>query len=180
MGLVACLLLGLSTWNSASAVVLTLLDWTTVPVPSGAHPDRYELPTELLFPSGKMIVMIAVDYQNLPQSSGGHPIQSTAFLFSPDDVLGTPVIENTAQRYRARVIFKPTSYLTDLSNPSAPAFVAMHGTGNSLTLLTWTATYTDNSTRTAYSGVIPEPGSSAFIAFSVSLGLFRRRVARRH
>lgn len=183
MGLVGCMLLGFSTWNTASAAVLTLLDWTTVPIPSGAHPDRYTLPYDLLFPiSGKTITTVEMDYQNQPFVPGDHPIQSIAFLFASGDVLSTTVFESTSQRYRARVVFKPTSYFTNFTDPFAPALVAMHGPigGGTLTSAQWTVTYTDSTTATSNNGIIPEPGSAAFIAIASTIGFFRRRVPRRH
>jgi len=180
MGAVACALLVFSTWNAASAAVLTLLDWTTIPVPSGTHPDRYELPYEFLFPiSGKTITTVELDYRNLPMVSGEHGIQSVAFLFSPGDVFSTTVFESTSERYWARVQFKPSRVITDLSNPFSPAFVAMHGPySTAFTSAQWTVTYTDSTTATSNNGIVPEPACAAFIAFFSTATLFRRRRSR--
>lgn len=180
---VACALLGFSTGGTVSGAVLTLVDWTSIPVPPTTdHADLYEFPS-WAFPltSANPITQVEIDYNNLPFVSGMgiHEIKSAQLLFNSGDLATTNVFTNTTERYWARILFTPSKRLTGLTNPSAPAFLAYHGPhlGSALTSAQWTVTYQDGTTLTANNGIIPEPGSAAFFAFSVSLGLFRRRVA---
>lgn len=187
MGLVGCMLLGFSTWNTASAAVLTLLDWTSIPVPSGAnHADLYEFP-HWAFPltSANPITQVEMDYNNLPfvEGMGIHEIKSAQFLFNSGDLATTAILMNTTERYWARIVFiTPFKKLTGLTDTRAPAFLAYHGPsfGSALTSALWTVTYQDGTTLTADNGIIPEPGCAAFIAIASTMGLFQRRVPRRH
>jgi len=165
--------------TSGAVLALTLLDWTTVPIPSGAHADRYPLPNSLLAGTGKIITTVELDYTNLPNVSGDHPIQSAAFLFDPDDVSSVTVFVSTSQRYWARVVLNDP-WLTSFTNPFAPAFVAMHGPigGGTDTSAHWTVTYLDSTTASSNNGIIPEPASVALVAMSATAGFLRRRPNR--
>ncbi|MEO5914181.1 MAG: hypothetical protein ABIS50_08110 [Luteolibacter sp.] len=167
-----------------SAAVLTLLDWTTVPVPSGTdHSDTYTLPWDInsLLAGGRTITSLELDYNNLPLVSGLgiHQILGAAFLFKSSDLASTTVIESTAERYWARIVFKtvPTNrQLNGLTNQNAPAFVAMHTNafGSATTSAYWTATFSDGSTSSSNNGIIPEPCGLALISVSAVFAIFRR------
>ncbi len=172
----------------ASAAVLTLLDWTTVPVPAGAHPDLYPLPAELIGTAANPVVTVEIDHRNLPNVAGMgvHEIQSAAFLFKATDLVNFTIIENTSERFWARVQFAGARRMTGLADNFAPAFVAMHGTpfpagvpkGGADTSANWTVTYLNGSTASANDGIIPEPGTSTCLALSAGLILFLRRKTR--
>lgn len=164
----------------ASAAVLTLTDWTTLPFPPGAgHADTYQLPFSLS--ATTPITQVEIDYQNkpLPPGLGIHTITSALFLFNSGDLASTTVFESTAERFWARIVFKtlPDRRLTGLTNPSEPAFVAYHGgaSGNALTDARWTVTYADGTTQTRSNGIIPEPCTMASLAVSASLAMLIRR-----
>lgn len=174
----------LATSGLASSAVLTLTDVTTIPVPPGTHADAYELPSELFEP-GKPITTLEVDYLNQPfvPGIGIHEIQSATFLFQASDLASTTVLESTVDRFWALIVFKtvPDRRPTGLTNPAAPALVAMHGNfglGSATTLAKWTATYADGSTLTAYNGIIPEPSTVTIALLSAGMALTRRTRTR--
>ncbi len=169
----------LATTGLASSAVLTLTDVSSVPVPAGTHADAYELPSELFAP-GKPIATLEVDYLNSPfvPGVGIHGIESATFLFQASDLASTTVLESTVDRFWVLIMFKtvPDRRPTGLTNPTAPALVAMHGgvNGGATTQTKWTATYSDGSTLTAYNGIIPEPSTVAIALLSAGLALIRR------
>lgn len=175
----------LSMGVSASAATLTLTDWTTLPFPSGAtHADTYQFPTfDFPLSAANPITQIEMDYRNVPvfnSSPGDHEIKSAQFLFSSGDLATTTVLESTADKFWVRILFKtlPDRRLTGLSNPFSPAFVAFHGGPNTFTSAQWTVTYQDGTTKTSNGGIIPEPGTPAWIAVSAILALCIRRTNR--
>ncbi len=167
---------------TASAAVLTLVDWTTIPVPSGAHADRYTLPNNLIGTEANPVTTVEIFYHNDPLliGSGIHEIQSANFLFQPSDVMSLTVIECTAEIYWARVVFNPSRNMTGLSNGNDPAFVAMHSNGiNSSTAADWTVTYLNGSTQSSNNGIVPEPCGAALLSVSLIFVTFRRKIDRR-
>ena len=169
----------------ASAATLTLTDPSTLPFPPGAdHADRYSFPFEIALSLTNPITRIEMDYRNQPfvPGMGIHEIQSAAFLFQSGDLASTTVFESTTERYWARIVFKtiPDRRLTALAAPFSPAFVAFHGSafGSATTSALWTVTYQDGTTQTSNGGIIPEPGTSAWIAVSATLALCARRTKR--
>lgn len=173
----------LATTGLASSAVLTLTDVSSVPVPPGTHADAYEIPSELFTP-GKPIATLEVDYLNQPfvPGVGIHEIQSATFLFQASDLASTTVLESTVDRFWALITFKtvPDRRPTGLTNPTAPALVAMHGSanGSATTLAKWTATYSDGSTLTAFNGIIPEPSTVTIALLSAGMVLTRRTRTR--
>ena len=175
----------LATTGLASSAVLTLTDVSSVPVPPGTHADAYELPSELFTP-GKPIATLEVDYVNSPfvPGIGIHEIQSATFLFQASDLASMTVLESTVDRFWVLIVFSTTPAdrrPTGLTNPGAPALVAVHGnfgTGSVTTGAAWTATYSDGSTRTAYNGIIPEPSTVTIALLSAGLALTRRTRTR--
>lgn len=171
----------LSLSVSASAAVLTLTDWTTLPVPPGAtHADTYLLPTDISLSTTNPITQVEIDYQNVPFVPGGlnHEIKSAAFLFNSGDLASTTVFESTTQRFWARIVFKTTPVdrrMTGLTNRFEPAFAAYHGSQNTLTSALWTVTYANGATQTSNNGIIPEPCTLASLAVSASLAMLIRR-----
>lgn len=165
----------------ASAAVLTLTDWTTLPFPpTASHADTYQLPFSLS--ATTPITQVEIDYRNqpFPTGAGIHTISSALFLFQSGDLASTTVFESTAERFWARIVFKTIPLdrrMTGLTNPSAPAFVAYHGgaSGNALTSAQWTVTYANGSTQTSNNGIIPEPCTLASLAVSGSLAMLIRR-----
>jgi hypothetical protein len=174
------------SWSApASAATLTLTDWTTLPFPSGAsHADTYLFPSfDFPLSTANPITRIEMDYRNVPlfnSSPGDHEIKSAQFLFNSGDLATTTVLESTADKFWVSILFKtiPDRRLTGLSNPSAPAFVAFHGSPNTFTSAQWTVTYQDGTIRTSNGGIIPEPGTPAWIAVFATLALCTRRMKR--
>jgi hypothetical protein len=170
----------------ASAAVLTLMDWTTLPVPPGAdHADLYELPLEIALSGAMPITQVEIDYQNHPFVTGAgiHEIKSAAFLFASGDLASTTVLENTTERFLARIVFtiSPINrWLTGLTDRFAPAFAAFHGPalGSATTSAKWTVTFQNGTTQTAYNGIIPEPRTLVWLAVSATLAMFIRRTNR--
>lgn len=162
----------------ASAAVLTLTDWTTLPVPSGAtHADLYSLPFDISLSTTNPITQVEIDYTNVPSGAGLHEIKSAAFLFQAGDLASTTVFESTALRFWARIVFKtaPDRRMTGLTDRFAPAFAAYHGSPNTDTSALWTVTYANGTTQTTNNGIIPEPGALASLAVSASLSMLIRR-----
>lgn len=159
--------------------MLTLTDVTSVAVPPGTHADVYELPAELFVP-GKPIATLEVDYVNVPfvPGVGIHVIESATFLFQASDLASVTVLESTVDRFWVMIVFNtdPDRRPTGLTNPTAPALVAMHGgvNGGATTGVEWTATYSDGSTLTAYNGIIPEPSTVTIALLSAGMALIRR------
>ncbi|GAA5128253.1 PEP-CTERM sorting domain-containing protein [Luteolibacter yonseiensis] len=167
----------------ASAATLILRDWASLPFPPDAtHADRYPFPNEFTLSETNPITQIEMDYRNLPNIPGVgiHEIKSAAFLFAPADVASTTIFENTAERFWARIVFRTAGgdrRLTGLNDPSAPSFVAFHGSaaGGANTSTKWTVTYLNGATAVYDNGIVPEPGTMAVVAISAVLGLSCRR-----